>query len=76
MMGWDTTDINNLRMVQYGLVHGGVINCESNQYPNIYNRLDSPLILTWLRENIFNGKSDFVHASHCSTYFNSSTIHV
>ena len=56
MLVYNTDDIKNPRMIQVGVVQGGVVPCESNRYPNIYNRLDSPLVLTWLREEIFKGE--------------------
>ena len=56
LLAYNTEDITNPRVVQLGVVHGGVKACESDVYPSIYNRIDSPVILTWIREYIFKGK--------------------
>ena len=47
-------DPNNIRMVQVGILHGGVRECENNIYPGIYNRIDQPDILAWIKEKVFN----------------------
>ena len=47
-------DAENIRMVQVGIVHGGVIPCENNRYPGIYNRIDQPDILAWIKKKVFN----------------------
>ena len=47
-------DPNNIRMVQVGILHGGIDPCENDRYPGIYNRIDQPDILEWIKKKVFN----------------------
>ena len=47
-------DVKNIRMVQVGVLHGGVTPCENDKYPGIYNRIDQPDILAWIKKQVFN----------------------
>ena len=54
MIKQNNDDTNNIRSVQLGILHGGVTPCENDKYPGIYNRIDQPDILAWIKERVFN----------------------
>ena len=37
---------------QIGLLHGGLVPCSNEKFPAIYIRIDSPIILQWLKSEI------------------------
>ena len=47
-------DVDNIRMVLVGIIHGGVIPCRNDMYPGIFNRIDEPDILAWIKKRVFN----------------------
>ena len=48
--------------IQYGVLHGGIEDCRSNEYPSIFNLLTNPVNLKWIKKYAFNeliGKNGF-----------------
>ena len=48
--------------IQYGVLHGGIEDCRSDEYPSIFNLLTNPVNLKWIKKYAFNeliGKNGF-----------------
>ena len=46
--------IEDIRWFQYGILHGGIENCRSTEYPSIFNLVDNPVNLRWIKQHAFN----------------------
>ena len=46
--------IEDIRWFQYGILHGGIENCRSTEYPSIFNLVDNPVNLRWIKRHAFN----------------------
>ena len=44
----------DIRWFQYGILHGGIENCRSTEYPSIFNLVDNPVNLRWIKRHAFN----------------------
>ena len=44
----------NKQWFQYGVLHGGIVDCFSNEYPSIFNLLTDADNLQWIQRNAFN----------------------
>ena len=40
--------------IQYGVLHGGIEDCRSDEYPSIFNLLTNPENLKWIKKYAFN----------------------
>ena len=45
---------SGLQWIQYGVLHGGVDPCRSDVHPSIFNLVDNPENLKWIKEKAFN----------------------
>ena len=45
-------DTFEIRTVQLGVLHGGLLPCTNTRFPAIYTRLDHPEIHAWLLDQI------------------------
>ena len=53
-MAYFNSTLFHERSMLIGVVHGAIEPCNSNEYPSIYTRVNSPEILEWIMKEAFD----------------------